>query len=177
MVYLFNDLGAGAALADVFISYSSAARPLTEELAAWLQAQRLSVWYDRELRSGVRYPTEIRRQLIAAKASVVLWSRPSLGSEWVYAEAVEAARIGTAVFVAADDVTPVQLPLPFNAGFHVVRLEDRERFSLASVIASMAIWNQPGTWRLMQDGPGFGFSILSSGPSTAKMPRPVRHRS
>ncbi len=113
-------------MADVFISYSSGARPLTEELALWLEAQRLSVWYDRELRSGVRYPTEIRRQLIAAKAAVVLWSRPSLHSEWVYAEAVEAARVGTAVFVTADDVAPSQLPLPFNAGFHVVRLEDRE---------------------------------------------------
>ena len=113
-------------MADVFISYSKAApRELTERLATWLEQQNLSVWWDRDLASGESFRHEIRRQLIAAKAVIVIWSRPASTSDWVHAEAAVAARVGRLVSLAAEDVTDRDLPLPFGV-FHLTRVEDQD---------------------------------------------------
>ena len=49
-----------------------------------------------------------------AKAVVVIWNRSAIGSNWVCAEAQQAARRGTLISLLSDDVDPDDLPLPFD---------------------------------------------------------------
>jgi hypothetical protein len=67
--------------------------------AAWrgsqADAQDFSVWWDVTLRSGEAYDRVTEEALRTAKAVVVLWSKRSVTSRWVRAEATLANRNGT----------------------------------------------------------------------------------
>src|SRR5262245_33374507 len=110
-------------MADVFISYSKSARSLTESCAAELEGRGLTVWWDKQLSAGDVFRHEIRQEIAAAKAVVVIWSQPATTSNWVYAEAALAARTGKLVSLAAADVRSDDLPLPFGV-FHLTPLLD-----------------------------------------------------
>ena len=74
-------------MADIFISYARSDRDRIEKLAAALQAEGYSVWWDRELTGGEEFSKEIERELHAAKAVIVAWSRDGAASSWVRDEA------------------------------------------------------------------------------------------
>jgi hypothetical protein len=61
------------------------------------------VWWDDALRTGESFDQIIEKALKDAKAVVVLWSRKSVDSRWVRAEATEAARNRTLVPVSRSE--------------------------------------------------------------------------
>ena len=76
-------------MADVFVSYTAGDRTRVAQLVNALQANGLSVWWDRGIGVGSTFDREIERELDAAKCVVVVWSNASVDSEWVRNEAVE----------------------------------------------------------------------------------------
>lgn len=105
-------------MADVFISYRRSEREQCESISQELQRAGLTVWFDAELEGGQHFPDVIDREVRAAKAVLVLWSRGALQSQWVKAE----ASIGLAQSkLVSAQLEPVELPVPFNT-VHTVNL-------------------------------------------------------
>jgi len=74
-------------MADVFISYASAEKDKARLIAESLEAAGFSVWWDRALKPGETFDKVIQREIEAAKAIIVLWTRTSVESQWVREEA------------------------------------------------------------------------------------------
>jgi hypothetical protein len=100
-----------AAMSDVFISYSREDRPRAEALAHVLEAQGLSVWWDRELPLGQSFSQVIATELERARAVLVLWSPASAASNWVKDEAQAAVDRGTLIPVLIE---AVKIPYGFG---------------------------------------------------------------
>jgi hypothetical protein len=98
-------------MADVFISYASEDRDRAEMLASALSVLGWTVWWDRSIIIGQAFDHAIERELETAKSVVVLWSRHSIGSEWVKNEAAVASERGVLVPGMIDSV---KLPLEFR---------------------------------------------------------------
>ena len=90
---------------DIFISYSREDRVAARHFAEAFAQEGFTVWWDASLRSGETFDEVIERQLRDAKAVVVLWSRASVASRWVRAEATLADRrnkLAPAIIEACD---------------------------------------------------------------------------
>ena len=98
-------------MTDVFIAYSHQDRDVARRYAEALQAAGLAVWWDDHLRSGEAFDEKIEAALRAAKAVVVLWSKTSVASRWVRAEATLADRNKTLVPVMIE---PCERPIMFE---------------------------------------------------------------
>jgi len=98
-------------MTDVFISYASEDRERAAELARALGTLGWSVWWDRKIIAGQPFDHAIERELEAAKSVVVLWSKHSIGSEWVKNEAAVASERGVLVPAVIESV---KLPLEFR---------------------------------------------------------------
>ena len=96
---------------DIFLSYSRDDQPTARLFAAGFERAGFSVWWDQTLRSGENYDQVTERALRDAKAVVVLWSRKSVDSRWVRAEATQADRNGTLVPVMIE---PCNRPIMFE---------------------------------------------------------------
>jgi hypothetical protein len=96
---------------DVFVSYAREDRDRARLLAEALEAQGWSVWWDRKIVAGQAFDDTIEQQLQTAKSVVVLWSRHSIGSEWVRNEAGLASERDVLVPALIDDV---KQPLEFR---------------------------------------------------------------
>lgn len=99
-------------MADVFISYKREDRAWAEAASARIVESGWSCWWDTSLVAGERFSDVIGRELVAAKAVVVLWSAASLASNWVKAEAQYAFDSDKIVAARIEDVTP---GFPFQA--------------------------------------------------------------
>jgi hypothetical protein len=108
-------------VSQIFLSYAREDRAFAETVAAWLEVQGWSVWWDRRLLPGSEFDDEIAAALDAASVVVVLWSEASVRSNWVRAEAASAADRG--VLVPAALAVGVNLPLEFRR-LHTVALHD-----------------------------------------------------
>ena len=97
--------------ADVFVSYARDDLPRVKPLVGMLEAQGWSVFWDRQILPGQSWSTLIEEKLTSAKAVVVVWSRASVQSEWVKAEAMAARERGILVPVRID---AAPIPLPFG---------------------------------------------------------------
>ncbi|MCI4644740.1 MAG: toll/interleukin-1 receptor domain-containing protein [Hyphomonadaceae bacterium] len=96
---------------DVFISYKRDERAEVLNLAQRLQALKLTVWFDADLRSGTSFDSEIDWNIRRAKCVLVCWSPGAATSDWVRGEAT----IGREREVlAAAMLKPSSLPAPFN---------------------------------------------------------------
>jgi TolB-like protein len=82
---------------DIFLSYTREDQTTAQRFAEAFQAQGFSVWWDVTLRSGEAYDQVTEEALRTAKAVVVLWSKKSVVSRWVRAEATLADRNRTLV--------------------------------------------------------------------------------
>jgi TolB-like protein/tetratricopeptide (TPR) repeat protein len=98
-------------LPDVFISYTHDDRPIARRFADAFAAQGFSVWWDVTLNPGEAFDEVTEKALNEAKAVVVLWSKKSVSSRWVRAEATQAARDGT---LAPVMIESCQRPIMFE---------------------------------------------------------------
>lgn len=112
-------------MADIFISYSKKDADQARLIAALLEAQGYSVWWDSKLVTGDQFIKTITRQLDAAKAVVVLWTDNSVASDFVLAEAYRARSDGKLIPLKARSLTAAQLPLPFGE-YHTTDIDDKE---------------------------------------------------
>ena len=92
----------GRKMSDIFISYARADEARARELASALTRFGWSVWYDRALVPSEEYDERIERELDAARCVIVIWSRASVKSKWVRAEAGAADEQGKLVPIAFD---------------------------------------------------------------------------
>ena len=76
-----------ADMADIFLSYNRADQAVARRFADAFKAQGFEVWWDSALRAGETYDQVTDKALREAKAVVVLWSKKSVESNWVRAEA------------------------------------------------------------------------------------------
>ncbi len=109
----------------MFLSYASADVSTAERVATTLTRAGYDVWWDRHLLSGERFQRTIERELNAAAAVLVLWTKASVGSEWVYSEARRGGQRRALVHLRARDVAIDDLPAPFD-GRHCPYLDDEE---------------------------------------------------
>jgi TolB-like protein len=98
-------------LADVFLSYSRDDLPIARRFAKGFEREGFSVWWDAALIPGDAFDEAIEAALNEAKAVVVLWSRTSVASRWVRAEATQADENRTLVPVMIE---PCKRPIMFE---------------------------------------------------------------
>ncbi len=101
-------------MADVFISYSKTDAYIAQTLAQDLEAQGLSTWWDAGLVPGDMFSQEIMRELDRAKIVIVIWTKASVESKWVAAEASRALETGKLIPIRSSDLSINDIPLPFN---------------------------------------------------------------
>jgi hypothetical protein len=122
-------------VADIFISYSKPDRDKVVLLAAYLESEGWTVWWDSSLAIGDPYRDEIMKQLATARAVIVLWTPTSVKSDFVRAEAGRAKADGKLIPVK-DGVSYGDIPLPFGE-MHTEDLSKRELIR-AAVVAQLA---------------------------------------
>jgi len=89
-------------MSTVFISYAREDATKARGVAEALSSSGLSVFWDRTIPTGRTFETVIEEAIDSAKAVVVLWSRDSVRSDWVRAEAAEGANRGILVPATLD---------------------------------------------------------------------------
>ncbi|MEO8467650.1 MAG: TIR domain-containing protein [Gammaproteobacteria bacterium] len=98
-------------MADIFLSYNREDQAIARRFADAFAAQSFEVWWDTTLRAGEAYDEVTETALRTAKAVVVLWSKKSVVSRWVRAEATLADRNRTLVPVMIE---PCERPIMFE---------------------------------------------------------------
>ena len=133
----------GNNVADIFISYSKPDRDKVVLLAAYLESEGWTVWWDTKLAVGDTFRDEIMKQLTSARAVIVLWTQISVKSDFVRAEAGRAKADGKLIPVKMGDVQYNDIPLPFGE-MHTEEIGKRDLIR-AAVLAQLAnrLWNQP----------------------------------
>lgn len=106
-------------MADVFVSYAREDRPAAERIARLLQANGLSVWWDKAMIAGADINAVVDAELEAAKAVIVLWSPHSVTSHWVRGEAQTAVDADKLVPI---EIAPCKLPINFRH-FHTPQIQ------------------------------------------------------
>jgi len=99
-------------LSDIFISYSRSDRATAQTLANALQRENWSVWWDPKIPPGKAFDEVIDQALEKAKCVIVLWSKASVKSRWVKAEAAEGNRRGILLPALIED--DAKIPLEFR---------------------------------------------------------------
>jgi TolB-like protein len=89
-------------LPDIFLSYSSEDLAIARRFAEGFVREGFSVWWDATLNPGDAFDQAIEKALGEAKAVVVLWSKHSVASRWVRAEATQANENHTLVPVMIE---------------------------------------------------------------------------
>jgi TolB-like protein/Tfp pilus assembly protein PilF len=99
------------ALPDIFISYSRDDQATARRFAEGFERAGLNVWWDVTLKSGEAYDRVTERALRNARAVVTLWSKTSVNSDWVRAEATIGLRNKTLMPVMIE---PCERPIMFE---------------------------------------------------------------
>lgn len=98
-------------MTDIFLSYNREDQTRAKLFADAFEAQGFSVWWDVGLRTGEAYDQVTENALRSAKAVVVLWSKKSVDSRWVRAEATLADRNRT---LLPCMIEPCERPIMFE---------------------------------------------------------------
>jgi TIR domain len=123
-------------MADIFISYSQQDREEARLLAAFLEAEGYSVWWDTSLLSGENFRKTIMTELGRARAAIVVWTENSVHSDWVQSEAGRAHADRKLIPVKAKGLSYKDIPPPFD-NMHIENADDREKI-LAAITAQLA---------------------------------------
>lgn len=94
-----------------FLSYARADQAQATKLAGALEAAGLRLWWDALIEGGAAYAKSIEAALDKCDAVIVLWSRASVGSDWVLDEAARGRDLRKLVPVSIDGTEP---PLGFR---------------------------------------------------------------
>jgi TolB-like protein len=103
---------------DIFLSYSREDQTTARQFAEGLQRAGFSVWWDQALKAGEAFDEVTEKALDEARAVVVLWSKASVSSRWVRAEATQANAGNRLVPVMIE---PCKRPIMFELT-HTVEL-------------------------------------------------------
>lgn len=98
-------------MADIFISYAREDHGKVVPFVELLESQGWSVWWDREINPGLSFSKVIEQQLSLVKCVIVFWSRHSVTSDWVHAEAGEGLQRSILIPVLLEDIAA---PLVFR---------------------------------------------------------------
>jgi TolB-like protein len=137
-------------MADVFVSYTKDDRNIARQFATELEREGFSVWWDQAIHVGEAFDRTTEHALANARAVVVLWSKRSVESDWVRAEATEAKATGRLVPVMIE---PCKRPVIFE----LIQTAD------------LAGWSGDATdtrWRIFIDG------LRRTTGQTREVPRP-----
>lgn len=96
---------------DIFLSYSRDDQSMARRFVEGFKREGFNVWWDTTLNPGEAFDQVIETALNEAKAVVVLWSRKSVASRWVRAEATHANDHGILVPVMIE---PCKRPIIFE---------------------------------------------------------------
>ena len=101
---------------DIFLSYNREDSARAQLFADAFRAEGFEVWWDAHLRSGEEYDRVTEAALRDAKSVVVLWSKRSVDSSWVRAEATQAYRSRKLMPAMIEDcIRPVMFELTQTA--------------------------------------------------------------
>jgi TIR domain len=123
-------------VADVFISYSHEDKSAAREFATYLEAQGYSVWWDKNLKAGEDFQLEIHKQIWPAKAVIVLWSKSSVKSTFVRAEAAAAQRENKLIPLKLSGTAYEDILQPYNL-LHTEDFDNRSEI-LAAINTQLA---------------------------------------
>jgi hypothetical protein len=98
-------------MADVFVSYAREDRFRAAAVVNAIAEHGWTVWWDDEIQPGDLFSEVIQRELAEARCVVVLWSRSSVRSEFVVAEAAEGGQRQILIPAILEDVS---VPLEFR---------------------------------------------------------------
>jgi TolB-like protein len=119
---------------DIFLSYAREDQATARMFAVGLERDGFSVWWDQTLHTGEAYDKVTEAALREARAVVVLWSKTSVDSRWVRAEATTADRLGTLMPVMIEPcVRPIMFELTHTAELMHWRGDGRDAAWLAFV--------------------------------------------
>jgi len=105
-----------------------------------LEARGYSVWYDREIAGGQRFPQVINARIGAAEAVIALFSEAVVGaddvargydSDWVVYEADRAHRQGKLIPVRVPPLPAEKVPAPYPAVLHIIQHGNDDELLLA----------------------------------------------
>lgn len=117
--YILDDrMGRGPTviMSTIFLSYSRADRPRAQIVAEALEAEGLTVWWDKVLKAGQTYDEVTEQMLRDSDVVVVLWSKTSVKSKWVRAEATLGQRTATVIPAMIEDAErPIMFELTQTA--------------------------------------------------------------
>jgi hypothetical protein len=100
-------------MADIFISYANEDRDRAAQLAALLEGEGWSVWWDRRIPAGRTWRSVLEDALDESRCMIVLWSEHSVNSPWVAEEAEEARRLNKTLVPAL--IQRVEPPMGFRS--------------------------------------------------------------
>lgn len=112
-------------MADVFISYSSKHRALTERLALYLSGKGLTVWWDDALEARGPFAPQIHAALQTSGCVIVIWTTDAIISEWVNFEANEAFNRNKLINVEPLGIDRARLPVRFRDHHRHVQSDTR----------------------------------------------------
>jgi hypothetical protein len=93
-------------MAQIFVSYAREDQAAARRIVDALQREGLDAWWDHELPPGRSWDEVIGERVRAARAVIVIWSKQSVGSNFVKEEAQLAQDAGKFVPVKIDEVEP-----------------------------------------------------------------------
>jgi formylglycine-generating enzyme required for sulfatase activity len=99
-------------MADIFLSYARADLERVRPLIQAFERLGWSVWWDFNIRAGSQFDRDIEKALKDVACVVVVWSKHSVDSDWVRAEASYGLDRRPLVSVSIDD--NIDLPIRFT---------------------------------------------------------------
>ncbi len=108
-----DQAGTKTASYDVFLSYAREDLSTVKALVSDIEAEGLTVFWDRHIQLGQQWSDVLDRALRKARVVIVVWSTASVKSTWVKAEATEALALGRlAVAQTSRSATLPECPPP-----------------------------------------------------------------
>jgi len=145
-------------VADVFISYAKTDRPLASKLAAMLEAEGWTTWWDTSLTIGDDFRNEIMTELGRARAVIVIWTDTSIKSDWVRSEAGRAQADRKLIPVKLAHLVYEDLPPPFDV-LHTENVGEEDKIKAAVVAQLAKLQVEPTAWTLLTKG--FRYELLT----------------
>jgi hypothetical protein len=99
------------AMARIFISHSARDRDATHSLAAFLEGQGWSVWWDKGPLSGYSPADKSATELANAELVIVIWSKSSITAPYVLRDAIAARDANKLMHVTIAEAQPKQIPM------------------------------------------------------------------